>query len=117
AITFCNPAEEYHLKRIEALIRQKIPQKTLPKEVFVEKTPYREQQEIAREVDKQKRREDPNYRGAFHEKNDRNEGVKNRQKDRKKDRGGEKKGGGDESEAYAYQYRLSLHLSLVYHGI
>ncbi len=87
AITFCNPAEEYHLKRIEALIRQKIPQKTLPKEVFVEKTPYREQQEIAREVDKQKRREDPNYRGAFHEKKDRNEGVKKRQKDRKKRRG------------------------------
>ncbi|MCJ8209902.1 DEAD/DEAH box helicase [Mucilaginibacter sp. RS28] len=68
AITFCNPAEEYYLKKIEKLIRQTIPVKELPAEVFVEKPEFEERQAQAREIDMQKRRENPEFKGAFHEK-------------------------------------------------
>ena len=39
-----------------------------PKEVEVAKTPFVEKQEMLREIDKQKRKEDPGFKGAFHEK-------------------------------------------------
>jgi len=68
AITFCDPSEEYYLKKIEKLIRQKIPVKEIPEGVFIEKTGYEERQVIAREIDNQKRKDDPDYKGAFHEK-------------------------------------------------
>lgn len=68
AITFCNPAEVYYLRKIEKLIRQQIPEKNLPEEVFVEETPFNERQDIAREIDTQKRKENPEFKGAFHEK-------------------------------------------------
>ncbi|RKR82683.1 ATP-dependent RNA helicase RhlE [Mucilaginibacter gracilis] len=68
AITFCNPAEEYYIKKIEKLIRQQIPVVFLPPEVFVDETPYEEKQEQDREIDMQKRKEDPDFKGAFHEK-------------------------------------------------
>lgn len=68
AITFVNPAEEYHIAKIEKLIREKIPAKQLPSDVFVEETSYGEKQDMAREIDAQKRREDPEFKGAFHEK-------------------------------------------------
>lgn len=68
AITLCNPAEEYYINKIEKLIRQAIPAKDLPDGVFVEDTPYEEKQVIAREIDAQRRKEDPSFLGAFHEK-------------------------------------------------
>src|SRR5690606_2810522 len=68
AITFCDPAEEYYLHKIEKLIRQKIPVKEIPEDVFIEKTGYEERQIIAREIDNQKKKEDPEFKGAFHEK-------------------------------------------------
>ncbi len=68
AITFCNEAEKYYIQKIEKLIRQSIPRAELPKEVFVEETPYDERQAIAREIDAQKRKENPEFKGAFHEK-------------------------------------------------
>lgn len=68
AITFMNPAEEYHIGKIEELIRQPIPRAALPPDLTIEKTPFEEQQLIAREIDEQKRKEDPNFKGAFHEK-------------------------------------------------
>jgi len=68
SITFCNAADAYYLKKIEKLIRQPIPVITLPAAVFVEETGYEERQEINREIDKQRRREDPSFAGAFHEK-------------------------------------------------
>ena len=68
AITFCNPAEEYYIRKIEKLIRQQIPVVFLPAEVFVEVTPYEEKQDQDREIDLQKRKEDPDFKGAFHEK-------------------------------------------------
>lgn len=68
AVTFCNPAELYYLKKIEKLIRQSIPVTNIPDDVFVEVTPYEEKQDQAKETDMQKRREDPEFKGAFHEK-------------------------------------------------
>jgi ATP-dependent RNA helicase RhlE len=49
----------------------------MPEDVFVDDTPYEERQNIAREIDLQKRRDDPEFKGAFHEKKAKNtKGVK-----------------------------------------
>jgi len=68
AITFATPAEWYHIKKIEQLIRAKIPVKMLPAEIKREETSLEEAQAMAREVDRQKKREDPEYGGAFHDR-------------------------------------------------
>lgn len=68
ALTFYTASEKYYIKKIEKLIRQTIPVMPLPDEVFVEETPYEERQAMAREIDAQKRKEDPDFKGAFHEK-------------------------------------------------
>ncbi|EDM38714.1 possible ATP-dependent RNA helicase [Pedobacter sp. BAL39] len=68
ALTFFTDAEKYYIKKIEKLIRQEIPVVPLPAEVFVEETPYEERQAINRAIDDQKRKEDPTFKGAFHEK-------------------------------------------------
>ncbi|MDR6784793.1 ATP-dependent RNA helicase RhlE [Pedobacter africanus] len=68
ALTFCSPAEKYYIQKIEKLIRQQIPVVPLPAQVFVEDTPYEERQAINRAIDDQKRKEDPDFKGAFHEK-------------------------------------------------
>ncbi|MEO6850881.1 MAG: C-terminal helicase domain-containing protein, partial [Mucilaginibacter sp.] len=68
AITFCSPSEEYYIRKIEKLTRQTIPVSVLPQEVFIEETPYEERQDQAKEIDLQKRKEDPDFKGAFHEK-------------------------------------------------
>jgi ATP-dependent RNA helicase RhlE len=68
AITFVTMSDEYHLAKIEKRIRQKIKEAPMPENVFVEETPYQEQQNMLREIDAQKRKEDPDFQGAFHEK-------------------------------------------------
>ena len=68
SITFCAPNDEYHLKKIQKLIGQKIPVFEIPKEVEIAETPYEEQQLILREIDMQRRKDDPEYQGAFHQK-------------------------------------------------
>lgn len=68
AITFATKAEEYHIQKIEKLIRQQIPLKKLPAEIEIAPTPFEEKQEMAREIDHQKRKESPDFKGAFHEK-------------------------------------------------
>ena len=68
AITFCNPAEVYYIRKIEKLIRQFITVEPVPEGVFIEETPYAERQEIAKEIDNQKRKENPDFKGAFHDK-------------------------------------------------
>ncbi len=68
AITFCNPAEAYYIEKIEKLIRQEIPKKDIPVNVFIETTGFEERQAIAREIDNQKKKDDPDFKGAFHEK-------------------------------------------------
>ena len=68
AITFMTIAEEYHIQKIEKIIRMEIPRASLPSEVEVVKTPFDEQQNLLREIDSQRKKEDPDFKGAFHEK-------------------------------------------------
>ncbi|MGF1534078.1 MAG: DEAD/DEAH box helicase [Bernardetiaceae bacterium] len=68
AISFCNEVERYHLKKIEKRIRQRIPEQPLPDEITPVFTPKEEFQEIQRELDMLRRRDDPTFKGAFHEK-------------------------------------------------
>jgi len=68
AITFVNPAEAYHVEKIESLIREKIPVKKLPAEIEIADTSREEAKEMAREIDFQKRKEDPTFKGAFHKR-------------------------------------------------
>jgi ATP-dependent RNA helicase RhlE len=68
AITFVTRAEEYHIDKIEKLIREKITVLELPAEVQIEKTSFEESQAMKREMDLQKRKENPDFKGAFHEK-------------------------------------------------
>ncbi len=79
AISFMNKAERYHIKKIEKLIGQKIERKDMPSFVEVFPATKIEARDIEMEIDKQKRREDPNYQGAFHEKKGR---IKARNKKR-----------------------------------
>ena len=68
AITFATPPELYHVEKIEKLIREKIPLKELPHDLKIEKTTYNEAQAMALDIDWQKRKDDPEFKGAFHEK-------------------------------------------------
>lgn len=77
AITFVSEAEEYHLSKIEGIIRMKIPRVPLPLNVKVENTPFVEKQEMALDIDNQKKRENPDFKGAFHEKKKQRHGKKN----------------------------------------
>ncbi|WP_247232593.1 DEAD/DEAH box helicase [Telluribacter sp. SYSU D00476] len=68
AITFMTMADEYHIRKIENLIRMEIPREPLPDEVELASTPVEERQAMLREIDNQRKREDPTFKGAFHEK-------------------------------------------------
>jgi ATP-dependent RNA helicase RhlE len=68
AISFVDQSEEYHLTNIQKIIRQTIPVFEIPEAVKIEKTEPEEKQDHAREMDRQKRLDDPDFKGAFHEK-------------------------------------------------
>lgn len=68
AITFINPAEVYHFEKIEELIRMKVEELPIPDAVDVPATPFEEKQGYERELDKLRQRDNPDYKGAFHEK-------------------------------------------------
>lgn len=68
SITFCNESEALHLLKIEKLIRQKIPVFPIPEGVIMAETSFNEKQAIARAIDEHKRKEDPTFKGSFHEK-------------------------------------------------
>ncbi|MCP4520123.1 MAG: DEAD/DEAH box helicase [Cytophagales bacterium] len=68
AISFINKAEEYHFKEIQKVIKMNIPVSKLPEDLTVEPTPRQENIDMERVIDKFKRRADPNFKGAFHEK-------------------------------------------------
>ncbi|HKI88115.1 MAG TPA: DEAD/DEAH box helicase [Draconibacterium sp.] len=96
AITLIDPSEEWHLKKIEKLIRMEIPVEDIPEEVEVVETEFKEHQDQLREIDRQRKIDDPAYQGAFHEKkrktgqgkiyDDRFKRTKSRQKRSKKKR-------------------------------
>lgn len=68
AISFADPSELWHVKLIEKLMNQTVPLIDLPEEVEKAPTSKEERQEQAREIDRQKKKDDPKYKGAFHEK-------------------------------------------------
>ena len=72
AITFLTAPEEYHVQKIEKIIRMTIPRKPLPPQVEIIETPFDEQQAMLREIDEQRRKDDPTFLGAFHEKKAKN---------------------------------------------
>jgi ATP-dependent RNA helicase RhlE len=68
AISFADFSEEYHISKIEKLIKQSLQKEEVPALVQIEETPFEEFQEQMREIDRQKRLENPDFKGAFHEK-------------------------------------------------
>ena len=68
SISFMNPAEAYHIDKIEKIISNKIPKVNWPKSIEVIPTEKRERIEMEREIDRQKKLENPDFKGAFHEK-------------------------------------------------
>lgn len=68
AITFANELEMHHVPGIEKIIQQKIPRADIPEGVTIEKTPFEEKQEMARTLDNIRKKMDPTFKGAFHEK-------------------------------------------------
>ena len=68
AITLIDPSERAALQRIEGLLGTMLPIAPLPEDISVEPTPKWEAQAMARAVDREKRKADPNFKGAFHEK-------------------------------------------------
>lgn len=68
AISLYTPSEAHHISKIEKLIRKTIDIKPLPTAIEIVKTEVAERQEMAIEVDRQKRLENPDFKGAFHEK-------------------------------------------------
>ena len=73
AISFCNPAEKYHLEKIQKIIRMRISARPIPHSVTIEDTPFAEKQDYEKEIDNQKKKENPDYQGAFHEKKQKNQ--------------------------------------------
>ena len=68
AISFANEAEMFHIKKIEKMIHMKIPLKNIPVEVEILETPFDDAQLMARELDALKQKNDPEFKGAFHDK-------------------------------------------------
>ncbi len=70
AITFVTKSDQYHIKQIEQKIRMPIPVLDMPADVVIAETPFEENQDMEREIDIQKKKDDPDFKGAFHEKKD-----------------------------------------------
>ena len=68
AISFIGPEEDFHLGNIEQLIRMKIEERQLPDSIEIIPLSKPEKQVIDREIDRQKRLANPEFKGAFHEK-------------------------------------------------
>lgn len=68
AITMIDPSERAALQRIEGLLGTTLSIAPLPEDITVESSPKWEAQAMARAVDREKRKADPNFKGAFHEK-------------------------------------------------
>ena len=83
AITFCDPSEIYYLEKIEKVIGEEVPTWSLPDDW--EDAPFLpgEEKEQAMRMDKQRQKEDPSFKGAFHEKKKASKaGKKSRRKNR-----------------------------------
>jgi ATP-dependent RNA helicase RhlE len=68
AITLVDPSEEWHWRKIEELIRMDIAFQEIPPGVEVVETGFEEKQRQLREIDRQRKIDDPAFKGAFHSK-------------------------------------------------
>jgi ATP-dependent RNA helicase RhlE len=68
AITLLDPSEEWHFSKIEKLIRMQIPVVDIPDELTIVESTREENQRQLREIDRQRKIDDPDFKGAFHEK-------------------------------------------------
>jgi len=68
ALTLNDPAERYALERIEDLVGEPLEEIAAPESLEEFETPRHERQNQAREIDRELRKRDPDYKGAFHEK-------------------------------------------------
>ena len=79
ALTLVDPAEKFALERIESLTGETLLDFPAVPELEPFETPRREKQNQAREIDRELKKRDPNYQGAFHEKK-RKSGKRSRRK-------------------------------------
>lgn len=82
AITFVTKSDMHYWKKIEQKIRMTVPFEEIPSAVEITETPFEENQNMEREIDEQRRKDDPTFQGAFHEK--KNYVQKKNEKQRKK---------------------------------
>ncbi len=68
SISFILDSEKYHWEKILKIIQLDIQPESLPLEIHEEKTGFEEQQEMLRQIDDQRKKADPTFKGAFHEK-------------------------------------------------
>ena len=68
AISFVNDAEKYHIKNIEKIIDMNIDVNPSPEDLEIFETDKTEAFDLAREIDFWKRKEDPTFKGAFHDR-------------------------------------------------
>lgn len=68
SITFVTEAERYHWDKIMGITNQQLELRPFPSGVKIEETPFLEKQDMLRALDQQKRKENPDFKGAFHEK-------------------------------------------------
>jgi ATP-dependent RNA helicase RhlE len=80
AITFMTGTEVFIIENIEQIIQMSIPRKRLPEGLIIEETSFEESQEVAKTVDDQRKKADPNFKGAFHEKKKKNLSIAERAK-------------------------------------
>lgn len=68
SITFVTQPDEYHLSNIEKLIRSRINERKIPREVDIAETEPWEKKKMDQEMDRIKIKLDPDYKGSFHQR-------------------------------------------------
>jgi len=68
AWSFVSKTDEYHLGKVQEKMGMEVDVLPMPEEVTVYKTDKDEAQAMARELDDQRKKLDPDFKGAFHEK-------------------------------------------------
>lgn len=73
AISFVSPPDELHLSRIEQIIKMKIEEAEIPDGLAVLETGFEEMQDMLKRIDEQRKKANPDFKGAFHEKKAKNQ--------------------------------------------
>lgn len=84
AISFVTPIDKYYIKKIEEVINMELPIEAKPENVAIGDFIPGEERKMAIETDMQRKKEDPNYQGAFHEKKKKSEKNKKRKLGRRR---------------------------------